>query len=118
MHPVVGAVGDDERLAEVFEGGIAVVFDLLLDEHDAIRPSALLAVDRTDATTLGADADLRLLFHLDFRDHPARRRVPSDEVDAGRLADHAASSVAPDEVLGSERRVDGQLDITRRRRLA
>ena len=40
-----------------------------------------------------------------------RRRVPPEEVDAGRLADHAASSVAPDEVLGSERRAAGQLDI-------
>ena len=83
----------------------------LLEQHDPVRPSALLPVDGTDATTLGAHADLRLLVHLDLGDQVAGRRVPPGEVDAGRLADQAASSVAPDEVLRSQRRVVGQLDV-------
>lgn len=58
----------------------------------------------------GAHADLRLHLHLDLGDHPAGRRIPPGEGDAGRLADQAASSVAPDEVLRAERRVAGQLD--------
>ncbi len=91
--------------------GSLVCSTSLLEQHDPVRPSARLPVDGTDATTLGAHADLRLLVHLDLGDHVAGRRVPPGEVDAGRLADHAAPSVAPDEVLGSERRVVGQLDV-------
>ena len=80
-------------------------------EHDPERPSALRPVDGTDATALAAQADLRLLVHLDLGDHPAGRRIQPGEVDAGGLADQAASSVAADEILRSERRVVGQLDI-------
>ena len=61
----------------------------------------LLAIDGTDATTLGADADLRRTRHLDLGDDEAGRRIQSREVDAGGLADHAAAAVAPDEVVRS-----------------
>src|SRR4029077_5364955 len=37
--------------------------------------------------------------------------VPPGEGDTGCLADQAASSVAADEILRSERRVPGQLDV-------
>src|SRR6266550_3389558 len=74
-------------------------------------PPPLLPVDGTDATTLGAHADLRLLVHLDLGDHPAGRAIQPGEVDTGCLADQAASSVAADEVLRPERRAAGQLDI-------
>ena len=111
MHSVVRPVGDDECLAEILQGGLAGVFDLLFLQHDPERPSALHPVDGTDATALGAHADLRLLVHLDLGDHPAGRGIQPGEVDAGGLADQAASSVAADEVLRSERRVAGQLDI-------
>ena len=111
VHPVVRPVGGDERLAEDLQGGFAGVLDVLLEQHDPVRPSALLPVDGTDATALGAHADLRLLVHLDLGDQVAGRRVPPGEVDAGRLADQAAPAVAPDEVLRSERRAVGQLDI-------
>ncbi len=111
MHPVVRPVGVDEHLAEVLHGGLAGVFDVLLEQHDPVRPSALRRVDGTEATTLGARADLRLLGHLDLGDQVAGRRVPPGEVDTSRLADQAASSVAPDEVLGSQRRVAGQRDV-------
>ena len=80
----------------------------------AARPGTarrLPPVDGTDAATLGAHADLRLLVHLDLGDQVAGRRVPPGEVDAGRLADQAASAVAPDEVLRPQRRAAGQLDV-------
>ena len=37
----------------------------------------LLAIDGTDATTLGADADLRRTRHLDLGDDEAGRRIQS-----------------------------------------
>ena len=111
MHPEVGPVGGDERLAEVVQGGVAGVLDVPFLEHDPIRPAALRPVDGTDAAALATHADLRLLVHLDLGDHPAGRRIQPGEVDAGGLADQAASSVAADEVLRSERRAVGQLDI-------
>src|SRR5207302_9906580 len=41
----------------------------------------------------------------------AGRRLPSGELDAGRLADHAAASVAPDEVVRPQGRAVGQLHV-------
>ena len=111
MHPVVRSVGADERLAEVLHRGLAGVLDLLLEQHHTVRPSSLLPIDRTDATTLGPHADLRLLIHLDLGDHEAGRRIPPSELDAGGLANQTASSVAPDEVLASDGGVVGQLDL-------
>jgi hypothetical protein len=63
------------------------------------------------AGAVAADAELRFLVHLDLRDHPARRGIQADEVDARRLADDASSSVAAHEVLRSERRPARQLDV-------
>ncbi len=57
-----------------------------------------------------ADAQFRFLGHLDLGDQVAGCRIPAGEVDAGCLADQAASSVAPDEVLRPQRLADGQLD--------
>ena len=92
--------------------GVAGVFDLPFGEHDPVsaprlprRPMAC------DAAAVAAEAELRLLVHLDLGDHPAGRRIQPGEVDAGRLADHAASSVAADEILRPERRAVGQLDV-------
>jgi len=67
---------------------------------------AVHAHERLAAT----EAELWLLLHLDLGDHPAGRGIQPGEVDAGCLADQAASSVAADEVLRSERRVARQLD--------
>ena len=76
------------------------VLDLVLHLAQGIR-------SRGSAT----DAQLRLLRHLDLGDQAARRRVPPGEVDAGRLADQAASPVAPDEIRGAQRPAVGQLDV-------
>ena len=65
---------------------------------------------RADATTF-AQAELRLLVHLDLGDQPAPRRIPPGELDAGRLADHTAPSVAADQVARPKRLAAGQLDV-------
>jgi hypothetical protein len=94
--------------AHIDQGGLAGVFAVLFGQYDPERPSVS---HPADATTLAAHAELRLLVHLDLGDHPAGRGIQPGEVDAGCLADQAASSVASDEILRSERRVVGQLDI-------
>jgi hypothetical protein len=63
------------------------------------------------AAGVAADAQLRLLGHLDLGDQTARRRIPPWEVDAGRLPNQTASSVAPDEVLRAQRPAVGQRDV-------
>ena len=63
------------------------------------------------AACILVESPLRLLRHLDLRDQPARRRVPPGEVDAGRLADEAAASIAPDEILRPQRRAVGERDV-------
>jgi hypothetical protein len=111
VRAVVRPVGDEERLSEILQVGIAGVADLSFPEHDPERPSTLRGVDRADATTLATHAELRLLGHLDLGDHPAGRGSQPREVDAGRLADQTASAVAADEILRSERWGAGQLDV-------
>ena len=74
-------------------------------------PPSCRSTEADAADAVAAEAELRLLVHLDLGDHPAGRGIQPGEVDAGRLADQAASSVAADEILRPERRVPGQLDI-------
>jgi len=50
-----------------------------------------------------------VLGHLDLGDQSAGRRIPPGELDAGCLADLAASSAAPDEIFRSQRVTVGQL---------
>ena len=64
-----------------------------------------------DAAGVAADAQLRLLGHLDLGDQRARCRIPPGELDAGCLTDQTASSVAPDEVVRPQRLAVGQLDV-------
>ena len=107
-EPEVRPVGDDECLAEILQGGLAGVFEVLFDQDNPVRS---VVSDPADATTLAAHAELRLLVHLDLGDDPAGRGIQPGEVDPGGLADQAASSVAADEILRPERRVPGHLDI-------
>ena len=79
--------------------------------RDPRRPPAV--GHRADATAL-AEPELRLLFHLDLGDQPAGGRIPAGELDAGRLADHAATAVAPDEILAPA--ATGRRTARRRRR--
>ena len=109
MDPVVGPVDGDQGLAELAQRGLARA-DLGLGQHDPDRSP--LAVDHLAVLDLvldlaqgmrargsAADAQFRLLGHLDLGDQAARCRIPPGELDAGCLADQAASSVAPDEIL-------------------
>ena len=107
VHAVVRAVDGDECLAEILQGGLSGVFEVLFGQRDPYEPGVRRPAD---ATTL-AQAELRLLGHLDLGDQPAPRRIPPRELDAGCLTDDAASAVAPDEVLRSKRPVVGQLDV-------
>ena len=122
MDPVVGPVDGDERLAEIAQGGFARGSDVLLGHHDPYRPPirvdhlavadlVLHPAEGMDAEGVVADAQFRLLGHLDLGDQAARRRIPPGELDAGCLADQAASSVAPDEILRPQRLAVGQLDV-------
>src|ERR1700677_1153673 len=64
-----------------------------------------------DTQSVVADAPFRFLGHLDLGDQAARGRLPSREVDAGRLTDQTASSVASDEISRPQRRTAGPLDV-------
>ena len=121
VDPVVGPVDGDETLAEIAQRGLARA-DLGLGQHDPDRSPFLvdhlavldLVLDLAQgmrARGRAADAQLRLLGHLDLGEQAARRRIPAGELDAGCLADQAASSVAPDEILRPQRPAVGQLDV-------
>ena len=64
-----------------------------------------------NAQSVVADAPFRLFGHLDLGDQAARGRIPSREVDAGRLTDQTAPSVASDEIFRPQRRTAGQVDV-------
>jgi hypothetical protein len=67
--------------------------------------------DAVGAESVPADAQLRLLGHLDLGDEGAGRCLPPREVDAGCLANDASASVAAHEVLGRQRPTVRQLDF-------
>jgi broad specificity phosphatase PhoE len=113
VDPVVGPVHGDEALAKVLQGGLAGA-DLRLGQHHPDRPAWLVDHGAVLNLVLGlaegmrargraANAQFRLLGHLDFGEQGARRRIPAGELDAGCLPDQAASAVAPDEVVGPQR---------------
>src|SRR5262245_33693363 len=65
-----------------------------------------------DAEGIAVDTPRRwLLGQLDLGDQVAGGRIPAAELDAGCLADQAASSVAADEGLRPQRPAVGQLDV-------
>ena len=122
VDPVIGPVDGDQPLAEIAQGGFGRGSDVLFGQHDPYRPAVrvdnlavadlvLHPADAMGAERVLADAQFRLLGHLDLGDQVARRRIPPGELDAGCLADQAASSVAPGEILRPQRLAVGQLDV-------
>ncbi len=118
---VVGPVDGDEALAEVPQGGLARA-DLGLGQHDpdlapflvdhlAVPDLVLDLAQGMRARGSAADAQFRLLRHLDLGEQAARGRIPAGEVDAGCLSDQAASAIAPDEVLRSQASAVGKHDV-------
>src|SRR6185437_1452084 len=78
----------------------------------AIADRVLHPAQRMNARCVAADAPFRRrLGQFDHGNQVADRRIRSGEVDAGGLADQAATAVAPDEVARPHRRAFGQLDI-------
>ena len=109
--PEVRPPHGDERLAKLVQVGFAGVVDVSFhDQHPKGRP-VRGRTERMGADAVVTEAELRFPVHLDLGDHPAGRGIQPDEVDAGGLADQAASAVASDEVLRSERGVVVQVDV-------
>ncbi len=111
VHPVVRPVHGDECFAELVHAGVAGVVDVSFGEDDPDRLTVLPSTEGVLAGAVATEAELRFLVHLDLGDHPAGRGIQPGEVDAGGLADQAASSVAASEILRSEQRVVGKLDV-------
>src|SRR5258708_11313098 len=63
---------------------------------------------------VAAEAPFRLLGHLDLSDQAAGGRVPAGELDTGCFTDQTASAVAPDEILGPQRKAGGHRDVDAR----
>src|SRR6478609_4215160 len=82
-----------------------------LGQHHPDRRILPAPPDGVTPACIVAESPLRLLRRLDFGDEPARRRIPAGKVDARRLADHAAPTVAPDEILRAERLTVGEHDV-------
>jgi hypothetical protein len=111
VDPVVGPVGDDERIAEIAQGGFGRRPDVPFGHEDAYSHPILCPAERMDAEGVAADAPFRrFLGQLDLGDQVAGCRIPPGELDACGLADQAAASVAADEILRPHRLAVGQLD--------
>lgn len=106
VRPVVRAVDAEQRGADVLEGRLAGAVPLRFDQGDA-DPSAFGGADATPAP----QTELRDLLHLDLGMDPARRGIPSHEVDAGRLAHDAAAPVTTDQELRPTGRAVRQRDV-------
>src|SRR5437764_11118548 len=98
VDPVVGTPYGDKRLAEITQVGLADVSDLPFGHQDP-RPTILQLAEGLAPEGVVVDTPLGLLGQLGLGDQEARRRLPPWELDAGRLADHTAPSIAPDEVV-------------------
>ena len=111
VNTEVGPVDGDERLAKVVQGRLVALPDVRFVQHHPHALAVLQFAQGIDAPVVTADAPRRLFGHLDLGNQVAGRRVPPREVDAGVLADQAATAVASDEVLRSQRAAASQLDI-------
>src|SRR5205823_5334510 len=122
VDPVVGTPYGDERLAQLAHSGVTGGVEVLFGHHDPYRPPihvdhlavadlVLQPAEGMDAEGVAADAQFRLLGHLDLGDQAAGRRIPPGELDAGCPADQTASSVTPDEILRPQRLAVVQRDV-------
>ena len=91
--------------------GSLACFDIAFGEHDAIRPTAMLPIDRTDATPARRNPTSGTSSIVDLGDDPAGRRAEPGEIDARGLAHQAAATVTTDEVLRPQRRPARQRDV-------
>jgi hypothetical protein len=80
-------------------------------DHLAVADLVLQPAEGMFAEGVVTDAKFRLLGHLDLGDQAARCRIRPGELDAGRLTDQTAPSVAPDEIIPPQRPAVGQRDV-------
>ena len=117
MDPEVRAVHGPQRVAEVARASARrpdpSSCSVTMHPHG---PPVVHQLQPVDPVVVEADALRQLLGHLDLGDQVAPRRVPSDELDAGRLADDAAPTVGPDQVRRAERLAVGQVHVDAGRR--
>ena len=111
MDPIVGAPYGDERFAQLGQGHVARLIHALFCHQDAHGPTFGRFAEGVTAEGVVVKAPWRLLGQLDLGEQEAHGRLPSGELDPGRLANHAAPAVAPDEVLRSQRHAAGQLHV-------
>ena len=106
----VGSVrGPDVRLGHHDPDGATVRVD-----HLAVADLILPPAQGMRALVIVADAQLRLLGHLDLGDQIAPRRIPPRELDTGRLTDQAPSAIAAHEIPRPHRLATRQPDINPR----
>src|SRR5262249_35017181 len=111
VHPKVRSPYGDERLAEITQGRLTSLPGGPFADDAPYPPPSLGPAQALLALLITADAQLRLLAHLDLRDQRADRRIPAGELDASSLADQAATAVAPDEVFRPQRLAVFDLDL-------
>src|SRR5262245_43672886 len=104
VDPIVSPIYDDECLAEIAQGGVGRVSDVLFGYQDAYPPPILQPAEGMNAEVVAADAPFRrFLGQLDLGDDVARCRIRPGEFDASCFTDQTASSVAPDEIVRPQR---------------
>jgi hypothetical protein len=99
VDPEVGAEHIAQRLAEIAHGGLGARADLSLGYDDPDRLAILHRAEGVDARRVVTEVLFGSFGHLHLGDQVASRRIPPRELDTGRPADQAPSSVAADEIL-------------------
>ena len=111
MDTEVRSVSGNKRPAKLIDGGFVAPFEPLLS-HDAADAFAVLQPPKgIDASFAMTHAHCRFVRHIGFENQVADGRVPSREIDTGRLADKAAAAVASDKIFRSQYPSIVQLDI-------
>jgi hypothetical protein len=84
------------------KGRLLAFADVRFYQHDAYALSGFQLAQSIDSLLTTADGPRGFFGHLNLGDQVAGRRVPSWKVDTRLLADQAAASIAPDEILRSQ----------------
>jgi hypothetical protein len=102
VNTEVGAVHRKQRLAKIANVGLTAGPEFPLRNDDPHGLAVLHPVQTVGTDLVGANTRGGFLGHLDLGDESAPCRVPSWKLDAGGLANDAASAVAPDQIPGAE----------------
>jgi hypothetical protein len=111
VHPEVGSPHGDEGPTEIGQGGLSCLALIGFAHHYACPRVAFDPPEALGAVLVAADAPFGLVAQPDLGDERADRRVPAAELNAGQLADQAASAIASDEVPGSQGAAVGNVGV-------